>query len=237
MNRVRRLLTARNLVLAALALLYAGALLAECLHGQEHAVASEATAHHYVILVHVDEKRLYLLENGELVQSFPIATGKPGFASPIGDWEITSKGIKKGKSFGARWLGLNVPWGVYGIHGTNAEGKIGAAVSHGCIRMRNRDIRKLYDMVSVGTPVIVRNGPYGPFGTGFKTISPGERGADVKAVQQRLSELGYFYGWASGIYDYDLTLALKRFQQDAGLTVEDKITRDDLIKMGFLEFE
>ncbi len=43
----------------------------------------------------------------------------------------------------------------YGIHGTNDPSSIGRAVSHGCVRLRNEDIEKLYDMVAVGTPVYI----------------------------------------------------------------------------------
>ena len=43
----------------------------------------------------------------------------------------------------------------YGIHGTNAPETIGRAVSHGCVRLRNEDIEKLFDMVAVGTPVYI----------------------------------------------------------------------------------
>jgi hypothetical protein len=43
----------------------------------------------------------------------------------------------------------------YGIHGTNEPSSIGRAASHGCVRLRNEDIEKLYDMVSVGTPVYI----------------------------------------------------------------------------------
>ena len=39
------------------------------------------------------------------------------------------------------------------IHGTGDEQRIGQAVSHGCIRMRNRDLVELFDAVSPGTPV------------------------------------------------------------------------------------
>jgi lipoprotein-anchoring transpeptidase ErfK/SrfK len=45
--------------------------------------------------------------------------------------------------------------GEYAIHGTNNPKSIGGFVSHGCIRMYNKDITKLYAMVGVGTPVIV----------------------------------------------------------------------------------
>lgn len=41
----------------------------------------------------------------------------------------------------------------YGIHGTDKPESIGQSVSHGCVRMRNEDIERLYPMVPVGTPV------------------------------------------------------------------------------------
>ncbi|HEU4879857.1 MAG TPA: L,D-transpeptidase [Gemmatimonadaceae bacterium] len=43
----------------------------------------------------------------------------------------------------------------YGIHGTNVPESIGRSVSHGCVRLRNEDIEKLYDMVPIGTPVYI----------------------------------------------------------------------------------
>ncbi|MEX2109129.1 MAG: L,D-transpeptidase [Gemmatimonadaceae bacterium] len=43
----------------------------------------------------------------------------------------------------------------YAIHGTNKPETIGRSVSHGCVRMRNADIERLYPMVPVGTPVYI----------------------------------------------------------------------------------
>ncbi len=43
----------------------------------------------------------------------------------------------------------------YGIHGTDHPESIGRAASHGCVRLRNEDIEKLYDMVPVGTAVYI----------------------------------------------------------------------------------
>lgn len=43
----------------------------------------------------------------------------------------------------------------YGIHGTNKPETVGQAVSHGCVRMRNEDIERLFEMVPVGTPVYI----------------------------------------------------------------------------------
>jgi lipoprotein-anchoring transpeptidase ErfK/SrfK len=50
---------------------------------------------------------------------------------------------------------LTMRGGEYAIHGTNDPASIGRFVSHGCIRMYNQDIRALYSMVSVGTPVVI----------------------------------------------------------------------------------
>lgn len=43
----------------------------------------------------------------------------------------------------------------YALHGTNVPESIGRSVSHGCVRLRNEDIEKLYEMVPVGTPVYI----------------------------------------------------------------------------------
>ena len=43
----------------------------------------------------------------------------------------------------------------YALHGTDNPASIGHSVSHGCVRLRNEDIDKLYSMVEVGTPVYI----------------------------------------------------------------------------------
>ena len=52
---------------------------------------------------------------------------------------------------GTRWLGLSRKG--YGIHGTNRPNSIGRNASHGCIRMRNREVEELFKMVAVGEKV------------------------------------------------------------------------------------
>jgi lipoprotein-anchoring transpeptidase ErfK/SrfK len=54
---------------------------------------------------------------------------------------------------GVARIGLN-KWGI-NLHGTNQPGSIRQSVSHGCIRHSNNDIMKIYDMVTIGTPVII----------------------------------------------------------------------------------
>jgi len=103
--------------------------------------------------------------------------------------------------------------------------------------MLRRHIKELYGLVPHGTPVVIVNGCFGPFGRGFKNLNPGDRGADVMAIQQRLKQLGYFKGWESGIYEDDLKNAVHRFQKNNGLAVTNTITKKCWQTMGFREFE
>jgi lipoprotein-anchoring transpeptidase ErfK/SrfK len=48
--------------------------------------------------------------------------------------------------------------GIY-IHGTAEEWRIGQKASYGCIRMRSRDVIRLFDAVGVGTKISVLNEP------------------------------------------------------------------------------
>ncbi len=43
------------------------------------------------------------------------------------------------------------------IHGTPEEGRLGQAVSHGCIRMKNQDIIELFDLIDTNTKVLILN--------------------------------------------------------------------------------
>ena len=72
---------------------------------------------------------------------------------PDPTWYTKGRIVPPGKSnpLGPRWLGLSKKG--YGIHGTNNPASIGRSASHGCIRLRNRDIQELFEMVSVGDAV------------------------------------------------------------------------------------
>ncbi len=73
-----------------------------------------------------------------------------GTRIPPGDWR---------NSYGPRWLSLGDrkrgTYRKYGIHGTNAPESIGQHISSGCIRLYNHDVIELYDIVKVGTPVLI----------------------------------------------------------------------------------
>ncbi len=190
----------------------------------------------YSIFVELEDNRLYLLQDGRCIKKYPVASGKDGWPSPIGFWKIVNKG-DWGEGFGGRWIGLDVPWGTYGIHGTTRQASIGRYASHGCIRMYNSHVKELYKIVPVGTPVVIVEGSFGAFGRGFKELLPGDRGADVLEVQRRLKDLGYYKGWLSGIYEDDLKLAVHGFQKKKGLKVKNGITDEDYYMMGFRKFE
>lgn len=72
------------------------------------------------ILVDISEERLYLIdtEKNIILKKYTVASGKPETPSPVGTWKVTCTAKWSG-GFGTRWIGLNVPWGIYGIHGTN----------------------------------------------------------------------------------------------------------------------
>lgn len=190
----------------------------------------------YKILIDIEEAKLYLLKDNVLVKSYPIATGKYDTPSPIGYFRIIHK-ARWGGGFGTRWMGLDVPWGKYGIHGTNNPGSIGWATSHGCFRMRNKDVEELYEIVSVGVPVIIYGGQYGLLGNGYRKLIPGDRGSHILAVQIKLKQLGYYTGNLDGIYGVGMERALLKFKRDNGLPYDKDITKSTYRALGLELFE
>ncbi|MBQ7718548.1 MAG: L,D-transpeptidase family protein [Clostridia bacterium] len=194
------------------------------------------SANPYEIFIDGDEATLYLIEGGQCVQKFRCAVGKPDTPSPIGTFYITEK-AHWGSGFGGRWLGINCKWGKFGIHGTIFPNSIGWSSSHGCFRMLNKDVEKLYDIVPVGTKVTVAFGVYGDFGNGFRYIKPGGYGSDVMRIQKRLAELGYYNGSIDGRYMSLTQNALNKYQRDNGLTVTNTVTPALQEHMGFVLME
>ena len=145
----------------------------------------------YKILVDVEDSKLFLFENDELIKTYKCSGGKMSTPSPIGTWTIISK-AKWGEGFGGSWMGLNVPWGKFGIHGTLDTYSVGWASSHGCIRMNNSEVAELYKIVSIGTKVTIVDGVYGAFGKGLRDLKSGMYGSDVMEIQKKLKELRFF---------------------------------------------
>ena len=170
----------------------------------------------YKILVDVEESKLYLFENDILSKEYKCSGGKWSTPSPIGTWTITSK-AKWGEGFGGSWMGLNVPWGKFGIHGTLDPYSLGWSSSHGCIRMDNNDVAELYKIIPIGTRVTIVDGVYGAFGRGFRDLKSGMYGADVMEIQKRLKELGFFSGNPNGKFGIETEKAIKLYCKENGL--------------------
>lgn len=108
----------------------------------------------YRIIVDLSDRTLYLLDGDTVVRSFPVAIGKMLTRTPTGEFRIVNKQKNPGGPFGELWMGLSKPH--YGIHGTNDPSSIGKAVSHGCVRMYNKDVLELSRFVPIGTRVTIR---------------------------------------------------------------------------------
>jgi len=94
---------------------------------------------------------------------------------------------------GSRWLGLSIPGGRYGIHGTNNPASIGGYVSNGCIRMHNRDIEEIFPRVEIGTPVEIYSAGQNPPRDGQPKISAGSFVHIVKPGES-LWQIAKMYG-------------------------------------------
>jgi lipoprotein-anchoring transpeptidase ErfK/SrfK len=127
------------------------------------------------IVVHTNERSLYLVTGNGRAIRYAIGVGRDGFQwqgllnvsrkQEWPDWRPPSEMIERqpylprfmaggpGNPLGARALYLGKS--VYRIHGTNQPKTIGHAVSSGCFRMLNSDVIDLFDRVSVGAKVLV----------------------------------------------------------------------------------
>lgn len=178
---------------------------------------------------------LFLLEHGKVVEQYKISGGMSQSPTPIGTFKIVEKSKGWGGGFGSRWLGLDVPWGKYGIHGTNKPWLIGQDVSSGCIRMFNDDVEKLFDRVPIGTIVHI-DGPITGVDDGeLKNLSEGSKGTLVQMIQQQLKARGYYSGAIDGKFDREVEEAVRKFQKENKLPVTGGITSVEYNLLGILE--
>ena len=127
------------------------------------------------IIINTSERRLYHVQGNGKAMRYGVGVGRPGF-----QWSGTYRVSRKAEWPG--WTppaamrkrqpglpaympgGINNPLGaralyigstIYRIHGSNEPWTIGQAVSSGCIRLTNDDVKYLYERVKVGTKVVV----------------------------------------------------------------------------------
>ena len=115
----------------------------------------------------VDRARLRatLYRAGRRVFTAPVGIGAAPWPTPAGEFAVRSELTRYASSFyGPIAFGTTArsavltDWpggGVVGIHGTSEPDLIPGRVSHGCIRMRNRDILRLSRLMPVGTPLTI----------------------------------------------------------------------------------
>jgi lipoprotein-anchoring transpeptidase ErfK/SrfK len=125
------------------------------------------------VVVDLSDRRAYVYRQEVVIASYPVAVGKKGWETPTGSFQvmhkqhnpiwrhpITDKVFEAGTDspLGDRWIGF---WSdghnEIGFHGTPDTNVMGTAISHGCLRMRNPDVRLLYQQVGVGTQIIVQD--------------------------------------------------------------------------------
>jgi lipoprotein-anchoring transpeptidase ErfK/SrfK len=133
--------------------------------------ASFASFTDYKIEINKRTNKLYLYKNGSVKKVYPVATGRTNSLTPEGTWPVVVKISKPGwkgipgghpdNPLGERWNGLSVRGDkgrTYGIHGTNNPSSIGTHASSGCVRMYNKDVIELYNIIYEGTPVWIHSG-------------------------------------------------------------------------------
>jgi hypothetical protein len=116
----------------------------------------------------VDERRLRLTlyKQGRKIFSAPVGIGKPSTPTPTGSYWIREKFAVDPPdpfygpyAFGTADYSTLSEWphgGIVGIHGTDAPGLIPGRPSHGCIRMTDSDVSRLWRLLPIGTPLTVR---------------------------------------------------------------------------------
>jgi L,D-transpeptidase-like protein len=124
--------------------------------------------HRVSIAITVDRRRLRVTvrRRGRIVFRAPVGIGKASTPTPAGRFWIREKFTVANPSgpYGPRAFGTGAysrlsDWpggGVIGIHGTNAPYLIPGRPSHGCIRLPNHAISRLYQLMPIGTPMRVR---------------------------------------------------------------------------------
>jgi lipoprotein-anchoring transpeptidase ErfK/SrfK len=132
------------------------------------------------LLLSLTQRRVYLIDEiaGGPHESFPVAIGRKQYPTPTGRFQVNEMVMNPdfarfdfanptspilgrippgpNNPLGLRWIAFAHAHGwTVGFHGTQNTKVLGMAVSHGCVRMRNADVVKMYERVKLGTTVVV----------------------------------------------------------------------------------
>ncbi len=133
------------------------------------------------IVINLAEQRLYYFPaNRRTVETYPIGVGVEADMTPLGTTRVVGKDVRPtwyppksireekpelpavvpaGPDNPLGEYAFRLGWPMYRIHGTNKPYGVGRHVSHGCIRLYPEDIKRLFEEVSIGTPVRVIDEP------------------------------------------------------------------------------
>lgn len=124
----------------------------------------------FTVLVNKSQNVLFLKSGEEVLKIYHVATGRDNI-TPVGTFKIAVKiekpvWFKNGgppipsespeNELGSRWMGFDTD-PHYGIHGTLHPETIGQQVTDGCVRMKNEDVEELFDIIPVGTEIVIQN--------------------------------------------------------------------------------
>jgi len=113
------------------------------------------------LVIYRGARKFEFYVNGKVARTGKVAVGKKGTETPTGLFYVQAKfdpslPILGAYAFETSGYSKLSDWpggGVVGVHGTNTPELIGQAVSHGCVRLLNRDIQYLRSVVPVGMPI------------------------------------------------------------------------------------
>lgn len=124
------------------------------------------------VQIDLSDRRLTLYHNSQPLREYPIAVGREGWTTPVGEFQVmqmvqnptwqnplTGNIIEAGdpsNPLGHHWIGFWTDGNNWvGMHGTPDADSVGQAVSHGCVRLYAHHIQEVFGLVQVGTRVVV----------------------------------------------------------------------------------
>ena len=119
------------------------------------------------VVVDLSSRRLFVYARGRLALQTRVAIGTAETPTPVGHFYVNERFRLDSPDgpFGVAALGISahsnvlqdwVQGGPIALHGTNDPSSIGSAASHGCVRLTNADMRRLFRLAPAGTPVLIR---------------------------------------------------------------------------------
>ncbi|MBN1233238.1 MAG: L,D-transpeptidase [Candidatus Coatesbacteria bacterium] len=115
----------------------------------------------YEVYITLNEQRLYLLDDGEVIYKANISSGTDGYPTPPGRYHLEGKEkshfSSKFEVMMLYWMPFSGGYGMHALEGRSYLKRLGSPASHGCVRLSHADAAFLYSKLPIGTPIIVSN--------------------------------------------------------------------------------